>query len=108
MLKEWVEIPRDILCRIEGKSSLARIGLLVHSTAGFVDPGWKGHLTLELANILSVPIVLDAGMSIAQLSFSRLETPAERMYGDKGGKYHLAEGPQVSKYHLNYKGQGQL
>jgi dCTP deaminase len=78
---EYVELPNDIVARIEGKSSLGRVGLIVHATAGFCDPGWKGTLTLELNNLTRVPIKLYAGLRIAQLSFMALDAPAERPYG---------------------------
>jgi dCTP deaminase len=78
---EYVELPDDIVARIEGKSSLGRLGLIVHATAGFCDPGWKGTLTLELNNLTRVPIKLWAGLPIAQLSFMALDAPAQRPYG---------------------------
>jgi dCTP deaminase len=78
---EYVAIPDDIVARIEGKSSLGRLGLIVHATAGFCDPGWRGTLTLELNNLTRVPIKLWAGLPIAQLSFMALDAPAERPYG---------------------------
>jgi dCTP deaminase len=81
---EWVELPDDVVARVEGKSSLGRLGLIVHATAGFVDPGWKGTLTLEFANLTRVPIKLYAGLPIAQLSFMALDAPAERPYGSEG------------------------
>jgi dCTP deaminase len=81
---EWVELPNDIVARIEGKSSLGRLGLIVHATAGFCDPGWKGTLTLELNNLTRVPIKLYPGLPIAQLSFMSLDRPALRPYGSPG------------------------
>ncbi len=81
---EWVELPDDIVARIEGKSSLGRLGLIVHATAGFCDPGWKGTLTLELNNLTRVPIKLAPGLPIAQLSFMTLDRPAKRPYGSPG------------------------
>jgi dCTP deaminase len=81
---EWVELADDLLARVEGKSSIGRLGLIVHATAGFVDPGWKGTLTLEFANLTRVPIKLYAGLPIAQLSFMELDDAAERPYGSKG------------------------
>jgi dCTP deaminase len=78
---EWVELPDDIVARIEGKSSLGRLGLIVHATAGFCDPGWKGTLTLELNNLTRIPIKLYPGLPIAQLSFMALDRPALRPYG---------------------------
>jgi dCTP deaminase len=78
---EHVELPDDVVARIEGKSSLGRLGLIVHATAGFCDPGWKGTLTLELNNLTRVPIKLYPGLPIAQLSFMTLDAPAQRPYG---------------------------
>jgi dCTP deaminase len=103
---ERVGLPDDVVGRIEGKSSLGRLGLLIHSTAGFVDPGWRGRLTLELANILNLPITLYAGMPVAQISFMRLSTPAERPYGSPllRSKYWGDTDPTPSKYHLNFSG----
>lgn len=90
----------DIVARLEGKSSLGRIGLLIHSTAGYVDPGWKGHLTLELSNVSRFPIALYYRMAIGQISFLRLTSPAERVYGSPGlhSKYQGQSGPTASKY----------
>jgi dCTP deaminase len=101
---ERVGLPDDLVGRIEGKSSLGRLGLLIHSTAGFVDPGWRGRLTLELANILNLPITLYAGMPVAQISFMRLSTPADRPYGSPqlGSKYWGDTDPTASRYHLNF------
>ena len=97
---EWVELPDDIVARIEGKSSLGRLGLIVHATAGFCDPGWKGTLTLELANLTRVPIKLWAGLPIAQLSFMTLDRPAELPYGhpDLGSHYHGQVEATESRY----------
>jgi dCTP deaminase len=81
---EHIELPDDIVARIEGKSSLGRLGLIVHATAGFCDPGWKGTLTLELNNLTRVPIKLYPGLPIAQLSFMGLDAPALRPYGHAG------------------------
>lgn len=81
---EWVQIPTDIVARIEGKSSLGRLGLIVHATAGFCDPGFEGTLTLELNNLTRVPIRLYPGLPIAQLSFMTLDQPAQRPYGSPG------------------------
>jgi dCTP deaminase len=87
---EWVELPDDVVARIEGKSSLGRLGLIVHATAGFVDPGWRGTLTLEITNLTRIPIKLYASKPIAQLSFMTLDAPAQRPYGhpDLGSHYH--------------------
>ena len=97
---EWVELPNDIVARIEGKSSLGRLGLIVHATAGFVDPGFKGSLTLEITNLTRVPIVLWPGKPIAQLSFMTLDRPAERPYGhpDLGSHYHGQSEATESRY----------
>ena len=81
---EWVELPDDVVARLEGKSSLGRLGLLIHSTAGYVDPGWKGTLTLELSNVASLPIALYFGMRIGQISFFEMSSAVERPYGSKG------------------------
>jgi dCTP deaminase len=86
--QEWVELPEDVVARIEGKSSLGRLGLIVHATAGFCDPGWRGTLTLELNNLTRVPIKLYPGLLIAQLSFMALDAPAERPYGSPDLRSH--------------------
>jgi dCTP deaminase len=98
--EEWVELPDDIVARIEGKSSLGRLGLIVHATAGFCDPGWKGTLTLELANLTRVPILLRPGLPIAQLSFMTLDRPAARPYGHPalGSHYHGQVEATESRY----------
>jgi dCTP deaminase len=98
--EEWVELPEDVVARIEGKSSLGRLGLIVHATAGFVDPGWKGTLTLEITNLTRVPIKLWPGLPIAQLSFMALDRPAERPYGhpDLGSHYHGQVDATESRY----------
>ena len=97
---EWVELPDDIVARIEGKSSLGRLGLIVHATAGFVDPGFSGTLTLEITNLTRVPIVLWPGKPIAQLSFMTLDQAAERPYGhpDLGSHYHGQVEATESRY----------
>jgi dCTP deaminase len=97
---EVVEIPDDIVSRIEGKSSIGRMGLVVHATAGFVDPGFRGSLTLEITNFNSVPIVLRPGLPIAQLSFMALDRPAERPYGhpDLGSHYYGQVEATESRY----------
>jgi dCTP deaminase len=97
---ERVELPDDIVARIEGKSSLGRLGLIVHATAGFCDPGWKGTLTLELNNLTRVPIRLYAGLPIAQLSFMTLDAPALRPYGHEalGSKYQGQVEATESRY----------
>jgi dCTP deaminase len=98
--QEWVELPDDIVARIEGKSSLGRLGLIVHATAGFCDPGWKGTLTLELANLTRIPIKLYAGLPIAQLSFMTLDAPARRPYGspELGSHYQGQVAATESRY----------
>lgn len=98
--EEWVELPNDIVARIEGKSSLGRLGLIVHATAGFVDPGFAGTLTLEITNLTRVPIVLWPGQPIAQLSFMALDKPAERPYGhpELGSHYHGQVEATESRY----------
>src|SRR5881227_2439601 len=97
---EWVELPDDVVARIEGKSSLGRLGLIVHATAGFCDPGWKGTLTLELNNLTRVPIKLYPGLLIAQLSFMSLDKPAERPYGsaELGSHYQGQVAATESRY----------
>jgi dCTP deaminase len=101
---ESISLPDDIVGRLEGKSSLGRIGLLIHSTAGYVDPGWQGHLTLELSNVAKLPITLYYRMKIGQISFLRLTSPVDRMYGtaELGSKYQGQTEPTASKYHENF------
>jgi len=101
---EHIEVPEDLVARLEGKSSLGRIGLLIHSTAGYVDPGWKGHLTLELSNVSKLPITLYYSMKIGQLSFLRLTTPAERLYGSPGlgSKYQGQREPTASRIYQDF------
>src|SRR3989475_7135388 len=98
--RERVRLPDDLVARLEGKSSLGRLGLLIHSTAGYVDPGWDGYLTLELSNVANLPITIYAGMKIGQISFFRLTSPAERPYGSKGrgSKYQGQRGPTASRF----------
>src|SRR3954453_13231023 len=98
--EEHVELPDDVVARIEGKSSLGRLGLIVHATAGFVDPGFRGTLTLEITNFNSVPIVLRPGLPIAQLSFMTLDRAAERPYGhpELGSHYHGQVDATESRY----------
>jgi dCTP deaminase len=98
--QEHVELPDDVVARIEGKSSLGRLGLIVHATAGFVDPGFKGTLTLEITNLTRVPIILWPGKPIAQLSFMALDQPAQRPYGhpDLGSHYHGQVEATESRY----------
>ena len=102
---ERVALPGDLVARLEGKSSLGRLGLLIHSTAGFVDAGWNGHLTLELSNVANLPITLYPGMKIGQISFLRMTTPADNPYGSKaaGSKYQGQRGPTPSRYFENFR-----
>jgi len=97
---ERVAIPDDLVARLEGKSSLGRLGLLIHSTAGYVDPGWNGYLTLELSNVANLPITIYAGMKIGQISFFRLSSRAEVPYGSKQtrSKYQGQRGPTPSRF----------
>jgi dCTP deaminase len=97
---EWVSLPDDIVARIEGKSSIGRLGLIVHATAGFCDPGWKGTLTLELNNLTRIPIKLYPGLPIAQLSFMALDRPAARPYGspELGSHYQGQRAATESRY----------
>jgi dCTP deaminase len=101
---ESLSLPDDIVARLEGKSSLGRIGLLIHSTAGYVDPGWHGHLTLELSNVAKLPITLYYKMGIGQISFLRLTSPAERLYGlpELGSKYQGQTGPTPTRYYEDF------
>ena len=96
---EVVTLPDDVAARLEGKSSLGRLGLLTHSTAGFIDPGFSGHVTLELANVANLPIKLWPGMKIGQLCFFRLSSPAEHPYGSEkyGSRYQGQRGPTPSR-----------
>jgi dCTP deaminase len=101
---ESVTLPDDIVGRLEGKSSLGRIGLLIHSTAGYIDPGWRGHLTLELSNVSRLPITLYYKMRIGQISFLRLTSPVERPYGSAGlgSKYQGQNEPTQSRYYQDF------
>jgi dCTP deaminase len=101
---EKLGIPDDLVARIEGKSSLGRLGLLIHSTAGFVDAGFAGHITLELSNVANLPITLYPGMKIGQISFLQMTTPADAPYGSSaaGSKYQGQRGPTPSRYWENF------
>jgi dCTP deaminase len=101
---ERISVPDDLVGRVEGKSSLGRLGLLIHSTAGFIDAGFDGHITLELANVASLPITLYPGMKIGQVSFMQMTTPADRPYGSgaSGSKYQGQRGPTPSRYFENF------
>lgn len=102
---ERVALPDDMVARLEGKSSLGRLGLLIHSTAGYVDPGWDGYLTLELSNVANLPITIYPGMKIGQISFFRLSTPAERPYGSRQtrSKYQGQRGPTASRFFEEFR-----
>ncbi|HWV26463.1 MAG TPA: dCTP deaminase [Aeromicrobium sp.] len=101
---ELVTLPDDVAARLEGKSSLGRLGLMTHSTAGFIDPGFSGHVTLELANVATLPIKLYPGMKIGQLCYFRLTSPAENPYGSQkyGSRYQGQRGPTASRSHLSF------
>lgn len=100
---ERVCIPDDLVARLEGRSSLGRLGVVIHSTAGFIDPGFQGHVTLEISNLANLPIALYPGMRIGQLSFMRMTTPAERPYGRaRGSKYADQTLPTASRLYLDF------
>ncbi len=102
---EKVTLPNDLVARLEGKSSLGRLGLLIHSTAGFVDAGFSGNLTLELSNVANLPITIYHGMPIGQLSFMRMDRAVDSPYGSdqNGSKYQGQAEPTASRYYLNFK-----
>lgn len=102
---ESITLPNDLVARLEGKSSLGRIGLLIHSTAGYVDPGWSGHLTLELSNVAKLPVTLYYGMRIGQISFHRLTSPVDRPYGcdGLGSRYKGQTEPTASRYYKDFQ-----
>ena len=101
---ERVGVPRNLVARVEGKSSLGRLGLVIHSTAGFIDAGFDGHVTLELANLANLPITLYPGMKIGQISFIQMTSPAEKPYGSgaNGSKYQGQRGPTPSRSFANF------
>jgi len=101
---ERVKLPDDLVARLEGKSSLGRLGLVIHSTAGFVDPGFEGNLTLELSNLANLPITIYHGMPIGQISFMRMDGPVENPYGarEAGSKYQGQAEPTPSRFYLNF------
>src|SRR3954463_10885876 len=105
---EWVELPDDLVARLEGRSSLGRLGLLIHSTAGYVDPGWKGNLTLELSNVANLPIALYHGMRIGQISFFKMSSAVERPYGspELRSRYQGQREPTASAYPRDFDGKG--
>src|SRR5438128_9523153 len=102
---ERVRLPDDLVARLEGKSSLGRLGLLIHSTAGFVDAGFEGNLTLELSNVANLPITIYHRMPIGQISFMRLDSPVEHPYGagEAGSKYQGQTEPTPSRFYLNFR-----
>ncbi len=102
---ERIRLPDDLVARLEGKSSLGRLGLLIHSTAGFIDPGWDGHVTLELSNVANLPITIYHGMKIGQVSFMQMSEAAETPYGSGGlgSKYQGQKGPTPSRYWKNFE-----
>jgi dCTP deaminase len=102
---ERVSLPDDLVARLEGKSSLGRLGLLIHSTAGFVDPGFSGNITLELSNVANLPITIYHGMPIGQISFMRMDQPVEHPYGsgEKASKYQDQHEPTPSRFYLNFE-----
>lgn len=101
---ERVGIPRDMIARLDGKSSLGRLGIIIHATAGYIDPGFKGYITFEITNVANIPITLYPEMRVGQLSFMRLETPAERPYGrGRGSKYQGQKGPTASRIWRDFK-----
>src|SRR6185437_12760846 len=102
---ERLKLPDDLVARLEGKSSLGRLGLLIHSTAGFIDPGWDGHVTLELSNVAKLPITIYPGMKIGQISFAQMTEPAATPYGSDaiGSKYKGQRGPTASRYFKNFE-----
>ena len=104
---EHVTLPDDLVARLEGKSSLGRLGLLIHSTAGFVDAGFSGNLTLELSNVANLPITIYHGMPIGQLSFMRMDGPVEHPYGsrDTSNKYQGQTEPTPSRFYLNFESE---
>jgi dCTP deaminase len=101
---EVITLPDDVAARLEGKSSLGRLGLLTHSTAGFIDPGFSGHVTLELSNVATLPIKLWPGMKIGQVCFFQLSSASEHPYGSgaTGSRYQDQRGPTASRSHLNF------
>ncbi len=101
---ERVRLPDNLVGRLEGRSSLGRIGIIVHSTAGYIDPGFEGRITLEISNLAHVPVLLYPGMRIAQISFLSMTTPAERPYGSPGlrSKYQGQSEPTASRLHLDF------
>ncbi len=102
---EYVKLPDNLVARLEGKSSLGRLGLLIHSTAGFIDPGWDGHVTLELSNVANLPITIYYGMPIGQISFMRMDGPVESPYGSQSmeSKYQGQAESTPSRFYQNFE-----
>ena len=101
---ERVEIPADLIAHVEGRSSLGRLAVVVHATAGLCDPGYKGQITLELSNLGTAPVALEPGMRISQLTFTELKSPSERPYGEeRGSKYQGQSGPQASRIQSDHE-----
>lgn len=104
---ESIGVPDDIVAQLEGRSSLGRLGIVIHSTAGFIDPGFTGHITLEISNLANLPVTLYSGMRIGQISFLRMSTSAERPYGsERGSKYSGQQVPTASRLYLDFKAEG--
>lgn len=100
---EKITLPADLMCQLNGRSSLGRLGIIIHATAGFVDPGFSGHITLEMSNMANIPIALYPGMRIGQFSFMRLDFPAESIYGkQRGSKYYGQKGPTASRLYEDF------
>lgn len=97
--REFIGLPDDIVARLEGKSTLGRLGLMIHSTAGYIDPGWRGQVTLELSNVANLPILLTPGMKIGQIAFTKMSTPVDRPYGhhELGSRYQGQSGATPSR-----------
>ena len=102
--KERVEIPADLIAHVEGRSSLGRLAVVVHATAGLCDPGYRGQITLELSNLGTAPVALEPGMRVSQLTFTELKSPADRPYGEeRGSKYQNQSGPQASRIQSDHE-----
>ncbi len=102
--RERVEIPADLIAHVQGRSSLGRLAVVIHATAGVVDPGYRGQITLELSNLGTAPVALTPGMRISQVLFTKLSTPAERPYGsERGSKYQDQAGPQASRIQSDHE-----
>ena len=102
--RERVEIPADLIAHVQGRSSLGRLAVVIHATAGVVDPGYRGQITLELSNLGTAPVALTPGMRISQVLFTKLSTPAERPYGsERGSKYQDQDGPQASRIQSDHE-----